>query len=127
MKKLFTVLLLIIYFTVSTGFVVSMHYCMNELSSAKIGDHADDYCDKCGMETDGRCCWDEVKVVKLQFQHTIAKLIQAAFSVPVVPVNHTAFLLAPLNNFTPDTDNTIAHSPPLPEQDTYLKNCVFRI
>ena len=127
MKKLFTVVILLIYFTVSTGFVVSMHYCMNEFDSASIGETGDNECDRCGMETDGSCCWDDVKVVKLQFQHTIAKLVQAQFSTPATEAaTASVFDISAISELTPKK-YFVAHSPPLGKQDTYLFNCVFRI
>jgi hypothetical protein len=126
MKKLLTAILVFIYFTVSTGFVVSLHYCMDELSSAELGARQDQFCERCGMETDGHCCWDDVKVVKLQFQHTVSEAVQTVFAAPAVIVTTHEFFLAPLE--LPDTKEYFSdHSPPPDGQDTYLHNRVFRI
>ncbi|RYZ46355.1 MAG: hypothetical protein EOO14_24695 [Chitinophagaceae bacterium] len=128
MKKLLVTIALLVYFTVSTGFVVSVHYCMDRLNGLEWGESDAEECGKCGMPTtdsDG-CCKDEVKVVKLDVDHTYAKQLTADFSLhlpALTPVNYL---------FTPSliqiaTEEPVAHGPPLSEQDTYLLNRVFRI
>jgi hypothetical protein len=126
MKKALAAILLLVYFTVSTGFVVSLHYCMDRLTSAEIGNSKSDKCDYCGMHKDGHCCRDDVKVVKLQTTHLASQITVPFFSLSFVSVATTEFIVSPFYNFT-KTSHAIAHSPPLNEQDTYLQNCVFRI
>ena len=126
MKKTLAAILLLVYFTVSTGFVVSLHYCMDRLTSAEIGNSKSDKCDYCGMHKDGHCCRDDVKIVKLQTTHLASQITVPFFSLSFVSVATTEFIVSPFYNFT-KTNHAIAHSPPLSEQDTYLQNCVFRI
>lgn len=128
MKKLLVSISLLVYFVVSTGFVVSVHYCMDRLNGLEWGESEAEECGKCGMPTtdsDG-CCKDEVKVVKLKVDHTFAKYVTADFSISL-PENITAnHLFAPsFKEIT--TEEPVAHGPPLSSQDTYLRNCVFRI
>ena len=128
MKKLAASILLLIYFTVSTGFVVSVHYCMNKLDSVQLGDDSSEECGKCGMhvEDSGGCCKDDVKLVKMQVDQAFAKVLSADFAFHAVlpaPIDHYS---APLQNSIQE-EYPLAHGPPLSEQDTYLKNCVFRI
>ena len=128
MKKLAASILLLIYFTVTTGFVVSVHYCMNKLDSIQLGDNSSEECGKCGMhvEDSGGCCKDDVKLVKMQADQAFAKVLSADFSfytVWPVPIDHYS---APLQNSIQE-EYPLAHGPPLSEQDTYLKNCVFRL
>jgi hypothetical protein len=128
MKKLLTIIAMLVYFVVSTGFVVSVHYCMDKIRSFQLGDVTHHQCSECGMpikDSDG-CCKDEVKVVKLQVDQTIAKLATVNFSLPAVAVTYTDFLFASLINEQKSEEPT-AHGPPLSEQDIYLRNCVFRI
>lgn len=128
MKKLLTVIALLVYFVVSTGFVVSVHYCMDKIRSFQLGDVSQHQCNECGMpikDSDG-CCKDEVKVVKLNVDQTIAKLVSADFSLPAVAVTCTNFLFTPLINEQKLTEPS-THGPPLSEQDIYLQNRVFRI
>jgi hypothetical protein len=126
MKKALATILLLVYFTVSTGFVVSLHYCMDRLTSAEIGNSQSDKCDYCGMHKDGHCCRDDVKVVKLQLSHTAPQIVISHFSLPAAELVTTEYLIAPFYNFT-ERNEAVAHPPPLGEQDTYLQNRVFRI
>lgn len=129
MKKFLASILLVIYFTASTGFVVSSHYCMDEFNAAEIGLAQSDSCSKCGMHTSDStgCCRSEIRVLKLQqdvqMVKTILSLFQPAFSF-VHPVEHiaTSFynFLFPASYYQ--------HPPPLiSKQDIYLSNCVFRL
>jgi hypothetical protein len=127
MKRIFTVLTLIVYFLVSTGFAVSVHYCMDEIDSVEIGTESDNECNRCGMEVgDNKCCRDEVKVHKLQTSHVVSKALQLNFSIPALITATADLTLSPFRNFKPLL-HTIAHSPPLPGQDILIENCVFRI
>ena len=128
MKKLLVTISLLVYFVVSTGFVVSVHYCMDRLNGLEWGESEAEECGKCGMPTtdsDG-CCKDEVKVVKLEVDHTLAKLLTADFSVSLPAVITANYLFTPyLTSLA--IEEPVAHGPPLREQDTYLLNRVFRI
>lgn len=126
MKKVLAAILLIVYFTVSTGFVVSLHYCMDRLASAQIGDKHSEKCDYCGMQKDGNCCRDDVKIVKLQTTHLASQVMAPDFSLSVPVITVADYFVSSFFNFT-QTNRTVAHSPPLSHQDTYIQNCVFRI
>jgi hypothetical protein len=128
MKKLTAAILLLVYFVVSTGFVVSVHYCMNKVNAVELGHITTEECGKCGMfveDSDG-CCKDEVKVVKMQVDGLIAKITAATFSLPPVVSTTTDFLFTPLF-YKLEKAEPVAHGPPLSKQDTYLQNRVFRI
>ena len=127
MKKLFAVITLLVYFTVSTGFVVSLHYCMDQFDSVQLGAEQTDKCDKCGMhKKDNGCCRDQVTMIKLQATHIASQALIANFSLPAIVSHTTDFLVLPFYNYT-QAENKVAHSPPLSKQDTYLQNCVFRL
>lgn len=128
MKKFAASILLLLYFVVSTGFVVSVHYCMNKVNNIELGHVTTEECGKCGMlvEDSEGCCKDEVKVVKIHADQLIAKLVNVNFSLPAHIPNTTEHLLIPLF-YKNDKEEPVAHGPPLSEQDTYLHNCVFRI
>lgn len=126
MKKILTSILLLTYFAVSSGFVVSMHYCMDRLDAVEIGNSNNDKCSNCGMHKDGGCCKDEVMMVKLETSHLASQINTPDFSIPLVQLIYTEFLFTPFSNYT-QTKATIAHSPPLSKQHVYIKNCVFRI
>ena len=128
MKKLFASILLLVYFTVSTGFVVSVHYCMNKLDSVALGDNHQEECGKCGMlVTDSMgCCKSDVKVVKMKLDQTIATSTFPDFSVELAtPIESDYFLYQ--EDIVETKKYPLANGPPLSGQDIYLQNCVFRL
>jgi hypothetical protein len=126
MKKLLATIVLLTYFAVSSGFVVCLHYCMDRIDSVELGGTSSDKCGKCGMHKDGGCCKDEVMVIKLETSHLPSPVIAPDFTIATFNQVPTGFLLAPVRNYI-SKKQTIAHSPPLSEKDSYLSNCVFRI
>jgi hypothetical protein len=128
MKKAAASILLLLYLLVSTGFVISVHYCMDKVDAVELGHVATKECGKCGMylENNDDCCKDEVKVVKMQVDQLVAKLVNADFFLPLIAFNTTEHLFTPIFN-TIEKAEPVAHGPPLSEQDSYIKNRVFRI
>ena len=128
MKKLATIIVLLLYFVVSTGFVLSFHYCMDVINAVEFGHADEDVCNTCGMPITGNdgCCKDEVKLLKIQADQLVSQLVNADFSLQAIPVAHTLFLFTPLYSKIEKTE-PFAHGPPLSKQDTYLQNRVFRI
>ena len=130
MKRLIAFVLMLIYFTVTTGFTVSMHYCMDKLDSAKISFTSEDECSKCGMDISGSdgCCRNEFKVVKLQQDQTQAFFTLINFSFSPQLNNTSYYLFDELLQPQKESYFNHAHAPPLISKlDTYLVNCVFRI
>lgn len=128
MKKLAASILLLIYFTVSTGFVVSVHYCMNKVESVQLGDTSSDECSKCGMHIEGSkgCCKDDVKLVKMNVEHSFASVLLADFSLHLPTESVATYYYVPFQN-TIEESYPLAHGPPLNRQELYLYNCVFRL
>ncbi len=131
MKKLSVIILAICYLAVSSGVVISQHFCMNRLDSVQyFSVQANDECGRCGMSMEEAhgCCHDKVDLVKLQNdqQQAFATLFQ--FSAPAtLPPTPIHFLLT-----TPPTQeiyiDNLAHAPPfLPDDDLCILNSVFRI
>ena len=119
-------ILLLVYFTVSTGFSLSVHYCMDEFESAQIGSSGDDVCGSCGMHKDDGCCREELKVVKLNTSHVISQATTIDLNQIEIPTLYSDLIFTSLLNNSrpfPITD----HGPPLGGNDVYLRNCVFRI
>lgn len=129
MKKLLAFLLLVVYLCVSTGFTVSTHYCMNKQRSVELGAVQKNFCEKCGMlkrESHG-CCRDEVRMVKLQQDTQVAKLLLPSFELALPIVFTTTHLLTPFYNFA-EQHVAIAFSPPLlHDENLCVDYCVFRI
>jgi hypothetical protein len=103
---------------------------MRRLISVHLFEKSPEVCGKCGMDThdSGGCCRNEIKVVKLvQDQNSITPAtieipsLKKMIAIPsdyLVASFHSVFVKRYFHN----------HSPPLlSEQDTYLRNSVFRI
>ena len=129
MKKAVAAIILLIYFTVSSGFTVNLHYCMNRFDSLEWGSRTSETCGKCGMESgkSNGCCHNELKVIKLQEDQTPAQLTTYHFETPA-QLPPPFFTLPLLQTTPPSLPLEKAHAPPkLHGQDTYLRNCVFRL
>lgn len=130
MKRLLATIIALIYFTVSSGMVMSVHYCMGKVSDIQVNQVPDERC-ICGMstkETSSKgCCKTEFTMVKLADTHK-ASSVSYDIQIPVVLVSRSLSQLeAPLYNTSIKTYTDIHGPPLLSEQDTYLLNCVFRI
>ncbi len=127
MKRLIATISILVYFTVNTGFVINMHYCMDRLQSVQLGEGSDE-CGKCGMPvSDDGCCKDETKVYKLQQNLLISKTVSQQIILAAVISHGTDHLLSPFYNFIFEADLYSNKPPLISKQDTYLTNCVFRI
>ena len=124
MKKISSIILLMVYLTVTSGIVLNIHYCMGELSNVAIRTEVTNTCSNCGMENDG-CCHDDVKMVKLTdshqstwiqddlFQISVPDIEPQVTPVPVIAKEQTLFAEQ-------------IHSPPGSPSRSILF-CVFRI
>ena len=128
MKKAASSILLIIYVAATSGIAINLHYCMNRFDSLQLGAAKTEICGKCGMHTEdaNSCCHDEVKIIKLQDDQQSASLNYQFVSPEALAENPPLFVTEPVivggEKFSVNN-----HSPPLSKQDTYLRNCVFRI
>jgi hypothetical protein len=130
MKKLASFSILLLYFAVSSGFVVNLHYCMNKLHSWELGTPQSDKCGQCGMDVkeSGGCCHDEVKIIKLQQDLVKAQSIDYRFSVTeaivVTPVfDNPQPQLQDIRSLIPEAFKP----PPGTRVPIYISNRVFRI
>jgi hypothetical protein len=130
LKKGIVTILAVLYFAVSSGVVINMHYCMNRFDCAVLGAKASDRCSKCGMHTNKSkgCCHDEVKLIKLQQDQKLSDFLYVLQNVSPVISIPSVFIISPLQHAREVISFNTNHPPPLyKEQDTYLQNCVFRI
>jgi hypothetical protein len=124
MKKVFVVILSLIYFTLSSEAMVNLHYCKGELKSIDINSSFEDCC--CQMvDMDNGCCEDE------QFQADIETDEYAPVFYNFLSDN---FLLLPYCNnfndslyFSENKDNHIVNyvNPPPEPEPIWLVNCTF--
>jgi hypothetical protein len=130
MKKLIAILALASYLLVTTGVVISYHYCMKRLQSTQVFGGKKSYCSKCGMhiKKSNKCCHDEEKLAKLSTDHnsfSAASLTIPALDAVILPVSD--FIVTSPYNINERT-HFLNHSPPLlSAQDIYLQINVLRI
>ncbi len=130
MKRILTSIIALVYFVISSGLVMSIHYCMGKISSVDLSHNSAETC-VCGMslkETSSKgCCKTELKMVKLEDNH---KAAYAFYDVqtPVILLPKSISLFEQIDEVTSAKVYADINGPPLlSEQDTYLFNCVFRI
>ena len=101
---------------------------MNKVDSIELGDTGKDECNKCGMhiEDSNGCCKNDVKLMKLEVDQSVTTVLSTDFSLHLLLPLTTQLFTAALQN-TIQEDYPLSHGPPLSKQDTYLKNCVFRL
>ena len=125
MKKLLSILLMLVYTAASSGTVMSAHFCMGELAGISFGEKVETGCGYCGMEESG-CCHDFSKVVKLdnsQLQKTTSPSYDhKIFLVPRIEQEVGQSFVYSSNCKTNVLPERLLGGPPL-----FLRNCVFRI
>jgi len=70
MKKFFSVILTVLYFSLSTGAMVNFHYCGGELESVKINSESQSCCCGSGLMAKG-CCQDKEVILGLDIDENI--------------------------------------------------------
>lgn len=126
MKKFLVSILAIIYLTVSSGVAMTIHYCMDKVSSVELITHSDK-CGKCGMKTNGGCCKDEVKVFKINDSHKLVTNEIKIFS-PVAIISNSNSIVDADNFPTLIIANLKNNSPPSSQQISLnILYGVFRI
>ncbi|HEX5153927.1 MAG TPA: hypothetical protein VFW07_20920 [Parafilimonas sp.] len=129
MKKIFAVILCIVYGVASSGATVNFHYCMGKFTGWDINADALHKCSNCGMEKEKKkgCCNDEQATIRL-------KRNQLASTINDVPCNqffyiqhHYPFLRQPVLTSDKDVFQSL-HKPPLIRNlSPLILHCVFRI
>lgn len=129
MKKVLASISVLIYFAMTCGVIVNLHYCMGRVQSFEFYGTEKKVCDVCGMSlknTHG-CCKEEVKILKLQDDQNKSQVSHSLKGVEVTVTIPSDFIVASIYKVE-RTSHLNDHSPPLiTEEDTYLQNCVFRI
>ncbi len=129
MKKLFVLLLFVIYGSATLGTTVHFHYCMNKVVGWSLNDSQDHKCHTCGMEKKNSCCKDSKTQIKLvseqqkadpaQNIHFNCQLISAQ---PIASDYLSTTIVAPA--FVPSNNDSLPLLQNF-EEPEFL--CVFRI
>jgi hypothetical protein len=127
MKKIIAGILSIIYFTVTTGFAINIHYCMGHVSSIDYSYSNSKNCGQCGMENKKGCCHSEFKIVKLSDEQQVSKANISISQFPI-EINSAVINLLQQKQGSEKITTTDYHSPPDKRlTDVYLHDRVFRI
>lgn len=125
LKKFLVTILALIYLATTTGATLHMHYCMGKIFSVDMVKK--DGCSKCGMKTNGGCCKDEFKVIKVNDNHQLATN-QINFAPVFAALNNNYNITEPVSFDTDASLTTHNNSPPNSSGTSLcILNCVFRI
>jgi hypothetical protein len=127
-KKAIVLLLAVLYFGITTGVMVNVHYCMGEIASVNYGHEKEHACEKCGMEQKDGCCHTEHKIIKSDDDHLAVKsatvINNLLTDVPVIYFNEIVYHYPSLSK-----QQSSYYSPPEDRRLNSLRlyNTVFRI
>ena len=126
MKKFLVTILAVIYLTVSSGFAMTIHYCMGKVSKPTIEIASSKSC-ACGKKEMKGCCKTESKFIKLSddYQATYADVSIVA-PLHIVPNFYTITNSIVVNSNVKLAFNTYSQ-PIVSPQPIYILNCDFRI
>lgn len=130
MKKVFTVILALLYLATTSGATVHLHYCMGKLVDKNLWHEETDSCSQCGMEKSSGagndCCKDEQQQVKVEKEHQKTETVFQSLQL-VAPVTvYSELTAASFSSIT--EENPTSNAPPRSSGPALFKrNCVFRI
>ena len=124
MKKFISIILVLIYFSLSTGAMVTLHYCGGELESVKLNSDVQTCC--CGIAgMTATCCENEWFILDIEIDEDIAFSSDITFK----NFSHVVY-----SNLTLDTFNEVEiedkqlatyNLPPPKLEPIWLVNCTF--
>ena len=128
MKKVFALLLAVLYLAVSTGLAVEIHHCMGEITDISITASNTKDCSTCGMEKgSNKCCKDELKFVKLQDAYKLVN-VDYKVSIPECNLPTRYFLSTATGHYPVSTKRGNSHDPPyISTNSLCILNSTFRI
>lgn len=127
MKKVFVLLLVVLYGASSFGATINMHYCMDKFAGFSLTESNKEKCPKCGMANTG-CCKDKKKQLKLSIDQQKSGQHQINYSSTCIVLS--AFYIHNIGNAIAISKQNLAylHGPPiLIKQDTQATLSVFII
>lgn len=127
-KKISSILFLLIYLSALTGWSADIHYCGDKIASiALFTDNHDKDC--CCNKKKCDCCSDQKVVTKIHKVHESQSNIAFDFKLKFQDFTTFSFKSFPISNRSNSSFTThINHIPPLiSKQPVYLRNMVFLI
>ena len=127
MKKLFTVLLMLVYSLSSSGMTISLHYCCGKLDGVTFSAKQDKSCGKNNELKKSSCCNDKQISIKVNTEQELSSKALQAYKITIVaPVSNPLYTL---HTQPPTLVSSLARGAPIPLTSIplFVKNCVFRI
>ena len=127
MKKLFIIVLMMVYGLSSSGITISLHYCCGKLDGVSFSGKQESACEMGNHVKKSGCCNDKQVSASLSSeQQANTKWVQSikqTIAAPVYYVVNTSFkgYIVSVNRLARGTPK---HLPSIP---LFIKNCVFRI
>ncbi|KIO78897.1 hypothetical protein TH53_00885 [Pedobacter lusitanus] len=131
MKRILSILLLMIYTTASFGFSVKQFYCCGQLKSVSLTlkQAVNEQCSK-GNEKDG-CCKNQFHNLKVKDSHTVSDEVSspAKYFTDLHLITFNTFYQGPvLTDVQRIVINNPTNAPPLNHGvPIYIFNCIYRI
>jgi hypothetical protein len=127
MKKVFALLMAVLYLTVSTGLAVEIHHCMGEITDFSLTASTEKQCSSCGMaKGSNNCCKDELKFVKLQDAYKLLN-VDYKFSIPQCILPKLYYSLTEVQLRPVSLTKESSHGPPYYTSSLCILHSTFRI
>ena len=131
MKKGILSIVLLAYLALSSGVMVSFHYCMDKLDSTELFSSGSKECARCGMHLDddnpNGCCRDELRMVKIGDDQRMASFIEFLIQAPDALPTSVQPLVVTAALSEPGLVRAVPEDPMPPGQALYIQHRVFRI
>ena len=130
MKKLFTILLALIYLVSISGASLHFHYCMGKMQNWSIGyDNSKEDCSICGMTQKKGCCEDQHHSIQTDKQYSASTVSISISKIAVEPLHHTEQYSFLNNTYSFINHSSLANAPPgrMSNIPIFIQNCNYRI
>jgi hypothetical protein len=128
MKKIFAIVLFLLYLATSSGATINFHYCMGKFIGWDIA-AAPSTCSNCGMKKENKkdCCNDKHTIIQLQ-KAQLSSTINNVPNNPLVYIQPKYSSLIISSSSVNDKVIQLTHRPPLIQSvSANVLYCVFRI
>ena len=124
LKKLASIILLLVYGLSSSGMTIQFHYCCGKLKNVQLSPISEK---QCGMKhsSSKKCCDDKKVELKLKSDQRTEATAKFNFSVPVLLKTESENFNSTL--FVGKTVSPEVFAPPPQSTSLCVLNCVFRI
>lgn len=132
MKKVFAIMLLLMYGFSSMGMSVNLHYCMGDLIGKSLWQSGHNQCGTCDEEKTSKksngCCSDEQKQLKIDQEQKVVEMGINSMQVVLSALPVSYFLIPTIHFSSITEENPTGNAPPRCSSiSLYKRNCVFLI